>query len=282
MKAVNTFFLYFFLCAGSFFLQAQSTWSITMVDTATKQVAVGTVTCLANNDLLLLLPVVVVGKGVGASQSAVDSDGRRRQAMYNGLMSGRSPDQIFTDLSPLPSHQQRQYGIVDTTGRALTFTGTQCGAWAGGVRGSQGNLVFSIQGNVLAGSCVVSAIQTAILDSSLPDLPARLMAGMLAARSSGGDGRCSCGSSPAACGCPPSGNRKSGHIGCMIVARPGDTDTPTCNSNGCANGRYWLKLNVARQSTASADPVTQLQALYDLWRKNQTDLVPHTFSIPYL
>jgi len=213
------------------------------------------------------LPVVVVGKGVAASQSSVDSDGRRRLIMYNGFDAEVSPDEIFSQLVGLPGHQSRQYGMVDTSGRQLTFTGTQCGSWAGGLRGTHRSLAYAVQGNVITGSCVLSAIEDAILDDSLPDIPARLMAGMQAAKMMGGDGRCSCSqANPPGCGCPPSGFSKSGHIGCMIVARPGDTDTPTCGPNGCANGNYWMKLNVARQGSSAPDAVDQLQELYDDWR----------------
>jgi len=159
--------------------------------------------------------------------------------------------------------------MVDTSGSTYTFTGTQCGAWAGGTEGNYRNLAYAIQGNVITGSCVITAIERAILDDDLPDLPARLMAGMQAAKMMGGDGRCSCSqSNPPGCGCPPSDPGKSGHIGCMIVARPGDTDTPSCGVNGCANGNYWMKLNVARQSSSAPDAVDQLQVLYDEWRRN--------------
>jgi len=260
-------------CLFGLFSVSFGTWSITIADTESKQVAIGTVTCLTNYDLLQLLPVVVVGKGVAASQSSVDSDARRRLVMYNGFEAEISPDEIFSQLVPLPGHQSRQYGMVDTSGRQLTFTGTQCGRWAGGLRGTHRSLAYAVQGNVITGSCVLSAIEDAILDDSQPDIPARLMAGMQAAKEMGGDGRCSCSqSNPPGCGCPPSGFSKSGHIGCMIVARPGDTDTPTCNPNGCANGNYWMKLNVAYQGSSAPDAVDQLQELYDDWRRRNSTL----------
>jgi len=264
--------LLFLSCLFGLFAVTLGTLSITIADTESKQVAIGTVTCLTNYDLIQLLPVVVVGKGVAASQSSVDSDGRRRLLMFNGFFAEVSPDEIFASLVGLPGHQSRQYGMVDTAGRQLTFTGTQCGAWAGGLRGTHGTLAYAIQGNVITGSCVISAIEDALLDDSLPDIPARLMAGMQAAKEMGGDGRCSCSQgNPPGCGCPPSmGFSKSGHIGGMIVARPGDTDTPSCGPNGCANGNYWMKLNVAYQGSTAPDAVDQLQELYDDWRRNDT------------
>ena len=62
-----------------------ATWSICITDSSTKEVAVGTVTCLNQFDLLSLVPVVVVGKGAAAVQSAGDFDGIRRPIIFDGL-----------------------------------------------------------------------------------------------------------------------------------------------------------------------------------------------------
>ena len=213
------------------------TWSIIICDSETKEVAAGTVTCLTSYDLLAIVPVVVVEKGAAAVQAAADFNGIRRPIIFDQLMLGTPPAQILQMLEPITGHQQRQYGIVDTTGQAVTFTGSQTYAWAGGMIGSSGSMHYAIQGNILAGSCVVDAIEQAVLDTE-GDIPAKLMAGMLAARATGGDGRCSCSqSNPTSCGCPVPSFIKSGHIGGMVVARPGDTDDPVCNASGCADAR---------------------------------------------
>ena len=247
---------------------AWATWSIVIADSNTKEVAVGTVTCLNNYDLLAIVPVVVVGKGAGACQASGDFDGLRRPIIFQQLQLGTSPEQILQMLANIAGHQSRQYGIADTQARMITFTGTQCLQWAGGVVGQQGTMVYAIQGNILAGSCVVPAIEQAILNTA-GDIPAKLMAGMQAARQKGGDGRCSCSpSNPTHCGCPPPGFTKSGHIGGMVVARVGDTDDPVCNASGCADGDYFMRLNVAFQPTGNPDPVIQLQGLFDTWRSN--------------
>ncbi len=245
---------------------AWATWSIVIADSSTKEVAVGTVTCLNNYDLLAIVPVVVVGKGAGACQASGDFDGIRRPIIFAQLQQGTPPDQILAMLAAITGHQSRQYGIADTQGRMITFTGTQCFQWAGGVIGQQGTMVYAIQGNILAGSCVVPAIEQAVLNTP-GDIPAKLMAGMQAARQKGGDGRCSCSpSNPTHCGCPPPGFAKSGHIGGMVVARIGDTDDPVCNASGCADGNYFMRLNVPFQPTGAPDPVLQLQQLFDTWR----------------
>ncbi len=246
--------------------QSLATWSICLTDSATKEVAVGTVTCLDNLDLLELVPVVVVGKGTGACQSAGDLFGTRRPIIFNGLINGTAPADILVSLAGVVGHQQRQYGIADTQGRTITFSGSQNAQWAGGVTGLDGSLAYAIQGNILAGSCVVPAIEQAVLTTA-GDMPAKLMAGMEAARANGGDGRCSCSqANPTSCGCPPASFTKSGHIGGMVVSRIGDADDSVCNADGCADGDYFMRLNVSFQPVGATDPVLQLQALFDAWR----------------
>lgn len=81
---------------------------------------------------------------------------------------------------------QRQAGIVDGLGRAATFTGEACLRWAGGVTGEG----YAIQGNILAGPDVVSAMEAAFVssDASMP-LAQRLHAALLAGDRAGGDSR---------------------------------------------------------------------------------------------
>ncbi|WP_277214025.1 hypothetical protein, partial [Isoptericola croceus] len=81
------------------------------------------------------------------------------------------------------------------------------------------------------------AIELAVINTS-GDMAEKLMAGMEAARATGGDGRCSCNpNAPTSCGCP-NAVIKSGHIGGMIVARIGDIDDALCSAAGCADGTY--------------------------------------------
>ena len=245
---------------------AQATWSIVIADSETREVAVGTVTCLTSYDLLAIVPVVVVERGAAAVQASGDFAGIRRPIIFDHLIIGTPPDEILSILAGISGHQSRQYGLADTQGRTITFTGSSCYAWAGGVTGTQGSLVYAIQGNILAGGCVVPAIEGAVLSTD-GDIPAKLMAGMQAARFTGGDGRCSCSPSyPTSCGCPPGIFAKVGHIGGLVVARVGDIDDPTCTASGCVDGDYFMRINVAYQSPSSPDPVQQLHTLYSAWR----------------
>ncbi|MGD8452890.1 MAG: DUF1028 domain-containing protein [Phycisphaerae bacterium] len=246
-----------------------ATWSIVIADTATEEVAVGTVTCLNDFDLLALVPVVVVGKGAAACQASGDFDGVRRPILFAHLAAGTPPAEILELLAQVTGHQSRQYGIADTQGRTVTFTGSGASQWKGGLTGQSGTMVYAVQGNVLTGACVVEDIEEALLTTP-GDLPDKLMAAMQAARAAGGDGRCSCSvSQPTRCGCPPSSFTKSGHIGGMIVARLGDMDDPVCDINGCTDGDYFMRLNVAHQPGYRPDPVLRLQEKFDDWRADQ-------------
>jgi hypothetical protein len=206
--------------------QASATWSILIVDTRTGEIAVGSATCLTRLDLRELTPVLIAGRGAVTAQSAGDTSGRNRALIRDRLIQGVSPAEILAELSTYDaSHQTRQYGIVDATGGTATFTGSQASAWAGGVTGQHGDLVWAVQGNILTGPNVVDGPVQAIIDTP-GDLAAKLMAAMVSAREQGGDGRCSCGNdNPTGCGSPPAGDFKSAHIGYMLVARIEDLDT---------------------------------------------------------
>ena len=209
---------------------ANATWSILLVDTRTGEIALGSATCLTSFDLRANTPVIITGVGAATAQSFVDSSGRNRVRVRDGLARGLSPAAILADLATFDGgHQTRQYGIIDTTGRAGTFSGTGAGAWAGGVTGEIDGIVYAVQGNLLTGPAVVDDAVAAII-ATPGDLAEKLMAGMEAAQARGGDARCSCTPLPIPCGTPPVGFLKSADIGYMMIARAGDTD-------GC-NGLY--------------------------------------------
>ncbi len=81
----------------------------------------------------------------------------------------------------------RQVGIVDSDGGATTYTGNACLDWAGGVTGDG----YAIQGNILAGSEVVEAMEAAWHDVSDPGvtLARQLLGALRAGDEAGGDKR---------------------------------------------------------------------------------------------
>ena len=203
--------------------EAGATWSIIIIDVRTGEVAAASATCLTGFDLQANTPVLLTGVGAATAQSFVDATGLNRTYIRDRLLAGDTMDAILAGLAVRDSgHQTRQYGIADVRGGTLTFSGTGAGLWAGGRTGRVGDLVYAVQGNVLTGPPVVD-LAVAAIESTPGDIAAKLMAGMEAARSMGGDGRCSCSPNDAdGCGSPPPSFVKSADIAYMLIARAGD------------------------------------------------------------
>ncbi|MEQ1632784.1 MAG: DUF1028 domain-containing protein [Planctomycetota bacterium] len=267
------------LAAAVFSSSLRATWSIILIDTRTGEIAIASATCLTGFDLQREACVVLVGRGAAAAQSFVDLSGVNRMLIFAQLGAGTDPSQILAQLAASDSgHQSRQYGIVDTQGRAVGFSGTGAGAYAGHLTGQIGTIVYAVQGNVLTGQAVVTAAEQAIRTTP-GDLAEKLMAAMQASRMFGGDGRCSCNPNfPTQCGAPPPSFSKSAHIGYLVVARPGDTDGVCNNSVGCASGSYYLNLNVANQQGSSPEPIDQLRQRFLNWRLQTVLRADHFLS----
>ncbi|MFG0251754.1 MAG: DUF1028 domain-containing protein [Phycisphaerales bacterium JB038] len=264
-------------CAGSVAVLlaaaggAQATWSIIMTDSETKEIAIGSCTCLTNFDLRENTPVMIVGIGGATAQGLVDSGCTYRMQIHDFMVVyDMDPADIINIITGGGNAESRQFGIVDTQGRPATFTGSSTNDWAGGTVGSIGTLTYAVQGNILPGAPVVGAAVAAIHDTP-GDLAEKLMASMEAAYLYGGDGRCSCPppDAPTDCGAPPDSFDKSAHIGYMLVSRLGDTDDFCDCNGGCARGDYYMNLNVPFQQWDDPDPVLQLRDMYDAWRLDQ-------------
>ncbi len=251
---------------------AHATWSIVVVDRKTGEVCVAGATCLSSIDLRATLTVIVVGKGGGAAQSSIDSGGGNRLRMWNGIHAGLSPERILAELlANDTAAESRQYGISTLTGDPIGFSGKFAGHAKAEVFGEVGHLAYAIQGNVLAGPAVCWRAEEALL-STEGDLSQRVMAAMEQARAYGGDGRCSCSAGhPDQCGSPPPDFDKSAHIAFMVLARLGDQDGVCTGAQGCANGNYYLALDVI-QPGSGPDPVLVLEDLYATWRQSKAGL----------
>ncbi|MFH0944126.1 MAG: DUF1028 domain-containing protein [Planctomycetota bacterium] len=247
---------------------ARATWSIVLADRGTGEVAVGCATCWDGQWLEQMLPVIQAGRGAANCQATVDSSGQNRGIIFDGLADAIDPAAVLSAVQAQDSlFGNRQIAIVDLAGKVATHTGAAIpDSWNGHLSGVDGDLVWSIQGNRLAGQPVVSAARDAVLCAD-GDLADRLMAGMRAAQAMGGDGRCSCSTGyPSSCGSPPPSFTKSAHVGFMIVARVGDLDGDCDASNGCATGRYYMNLEVGGWQGSQPDPVDQMQVQMDQWR----------------
>jgi len=101
------------------------------------------------------------------------------------LEKGNTPEEVVqlllkTDTDP----EKRQFGIVAANGQSATYTGAQCLSWAGGRHGPN----YAVQGNILAGEAVVTAMESTFL-STKGTLADRLYAALLASEKNGGDSR---------------------------------------------------------------------------------------------
>ncbi len=257
---------------------ARATWSIVVVNKATGEVCVASATCLGNKfPLKRWLPVIVVGKGAAAAQSQLDSSGNNRLLIWDGIHAGLVPGRILEELAAFDGgHQTRQYGIVTFDGAPVTFTGTGAGEAKLGVVGETDELIYAIQGNVLAGDPVVHMAEAALLGTD-GDLGQRVMAAMEAARAMGGDGRCSCGNDPDGCGSPPPDFDKSAHTAFIVLARLGDKDGVCNKAEGCASGGYYMSL-VVKGKESDPDPVLELEGKYADWRAGLDDVADHVLS----
>jgi uncharacterized Ntn-hydrolase superfamily protein len=240
-----------------------ATWSIILVDVRTGEIAIASATCLAGFDLKMASPVVLVGVGAAAAQSSIDETATNRLLIRDELRKGTPPAQILLLLAAQDGgHQTRQYGIVDTRGNAVGHTGSQASAWAGHLTGRTGDIVYAIQGNLLARPAVVLQAERAVIDTP-GDLGQKMMAAMEVAAALGGDARCN----PA----------KSADIAYFVIARQGDTDG-TCSTSGCATGSYYLSVNIANQLRTDPDPVVQLRARHEAWRLTKRGRPDHNRS----
>jgi uncharacterized Ntn-hydrolase superfamily protein len=130
-----------------------------------------------------VVPWAQAGVGAVATQSfANTSFGPRGLAlMATGLSAQETLDRLLEDD---PDKELRQVGLVDAKGGSVTFSGSGCFAWAGGVSGRG----YAIQGNILENGKVVPAMERAFLKTK-GNLPTRLHAALLAGDRAGGDKR---------------------------------------------------------------------------------------------
>ena len=101
------------------------------------------------------------------------------------LRAGEDPRTVLdASVDPDPGKAQRQFHILDATGRIAQHTGEGCVVWAGHVRGTD----VSVAGNMLAGPEVVARTLEAFVASRGP-MAERLMTAMEAGEAAGGDRR---------------------------------------------------------------------------------------------
>jgi uncharacterized Ntn-hydrolase superfamily protein len=101
------------------------------------------------------------------------------------LEQGATPEEALAILLRSdPEPDKRQVGMVGLKGKSITYTGKSCVPWAWGRQGVN----YAIQGNILTGEDVVTAMETTFLHTG-GTLADRLFAALRAGDSKGGDSR---------------------------------------------------------------------------------------------
>ena len=146
------------------------------------------------------------------------------------LASGWTAQEVLDSLITVdPDREFRQVGIVDAMGNSAAFTGRECAGYAGQVRGAG----YSVQGNILTGEQVLTAMSAAF-ERTGGDLADRLLAALDAGERAGE-------------------NSRGGQSAALIVVREG-------GGYGGFNDRF-IDLRVEDHP----NPIAELRRLYGLW-----------------
>jgi uncharacterized Ntn-hydrolase superfamily protein len=131
------------------------------------------------------VPAARAGIGAIATQAYANTSYKPRglDLLAGGATAEQTLQRLLADDD---GRDHRQVGVVDREGRAATFTGPACHAWAGGVTGDG----VAIQGNILTGADVVAAMREAWQGSAADrPLARRLLSALRAGDAAGGDRR---------------------------------------------------------------------------------------------
>jgi uncharacterized Ntn-hydrolase superfamily protein len=102
------------------------------------------------------------------------------------LRRGLSAEEVVEHLTEADNGRaDRQLGVVDTEGRAASYTGSACLDWAGGTTGD----CFAAQGNILVSEETVTALARTFEGTTGQPLAERLLEALAAAQRAGGDRR---------------------------------------------------------------------------------------------
>jgi uncharacterized Ntn-hydrolase superfamily protein len=130
-----------------------------------------------------VVPWARANAGAVATQSYANTTYGPRGLAYmeEGLSASETLALLLEDDE---EREMRQVGLIDTYGKAATFTGDDCHDWAGGRTGEH----YAVQGNILTGPETIDAMIRAYLEFE-GDFPERLLNALLAGDRAGGDRR---------------------------------------------------------------------------------------------
>jgi len=162
-------------------LPVVATFSIVAYDPDTQELGVA-----VQSKFIAVGSVVPWAKaGVGAVATQAYANTTYGPKALELLAKGETPDAVMSTITDAdPRSAVRQVGIVSAKGASATFTGGNCNAWAGGIKGE----TFCCQGNILAGEDVVRNMAKSFRESK-GELADRLLAALQAGQDAGGDSR---------------------------------------------------------------------------------------------
>ncbi|MCA0971363.1 DUF1028 domain-containing protein [Halobacillus litoralis] len=158
-----------------------ATYSIVACDPQTGEIGVG-----VQSKFLAVGSVVPWAKaGVGAVATQAFANPTYGPEGLRLLEEGKSVEEVADLLTSKDEQaEERQFGIVDAKGQAVSFTGQDCFDWAGGQTGKH----YVAQGNILVSEETVKHMGMAF-EETKGTLAERLLAGLKAAQEAGGDRR---------------------------------------------------------------------------------------------
>jgi uncharacterized Ntn-hydrolase superfamily protein len=162
-----------------------NTFSIVAHDPATGEIGV------AVESRYFAVGTVVPWAQAGVGAVATQAQGNVSYGA-NGLkqmQEGKAPREVIDALTAADAKREvRQVAMIDAKGRVAAFTGKECMLWAGHREGEG----YSVQGNLLTGEAVVTAMADAFEKARKEpetELADWLMAAMQAGQAAGGDRR---------------------------------------------------------------------------------------------
>ncbi|MDR5696778.1 MAG: DUF1028 domain-containing protein [Armatimonadota bacterium] len=173
------------------------------------------------------------------------------------LGEGLSADEVVRRLTDADQgRDHRQLGVVDARGRAASYTGGACLAWAGGRTGDR----YACQGNLLAGPEVVSAMAKAFEAGAGRPLPERLLAALEAGQHAGGDRR---GQQSAALYVVKEGGSYGGYLDRYVDLRVDDDPQPIAKLRELLllHRLYFGTTDPARLVRLTPEVVAEIQAI---------------------
>lgn len=176
--------------------------------------------------------------GIGALATQAWHDLRYGYEGFALLAEGRSAADIVQRLTHGdPDAPNRQLGVVDAKNRLVSYTGSRCLPWAGGMCGDG----FAVQGNLLAGPQVVEAMAGAYEQRRGQPFVERLVRALQAGDEAGGDRR---GRQSAAVKVWRAEPARSTDVDVVADLRVDDAVRPV-HDLAALVPRYWLEYGVA-------------------------------------